>query len=309
VRMDRIAADGTPGSPETIGMGGPGEIESDAQGRAVVVHPGPLGNDFTRHSFRAQAVEIAADGTVGPEMDVSSIGVDSTALAMDDRGRAIVAWSTGDAFAKKSKHQIQVRTLDPGGELGRLRTLSERDERGFNPVVAANGGRTTVGWVSKDRVRVRQLDGAGKPAAAALTLSRKHAVASAPRLLPLGKRTSIAWSQAHRWRVVTSGLSAKGKPLPLVKAPERARGPVLALGPQGDPLLASVGLEGGSFLSDLPFGKGPANTRPLFGDAVTSGIDLATGPAGEVTVVGRVERALPGRSSIELVREPAPPSP
>ena len=93
--------------------------------------------------------DLVAGTVAGTWQELSGDGVNlrPVALAVDDNGRAVIAWSRFDG----SNQRIEVRTRSSAGQLGALKRVSPAGQDASTPDVAVTPyGATVVAWIRYD---------------------------------------------------------------------------------------------------------------------------------------------------------------
>jgi hypothetical protein len=135
----RVGADGTP-EPVKVLFAKAGwyaeepQVAVDPDGKATVV--------WRSHQLaesRIEAVQIAADGTVGPIIPLASGGTDPR-VAMGPEEAATVVWSEAGGEHLDTVH------IDADGTVGSLATIPFSYEPGQTSVAVDSQGRATVVW-------------------------------------------------------------------------------------------------------------------------------------------------------------------
>jgi hypothetical protein len=133
-------------------------VAMDPSGVATVVWEADGGG-----SRLIQARRIAANGALGPVLDVSAAGerAFNARVAVDATGNATVAWERRDGL----DWIVTARRITAGGTLQATQDLSPAGEAARSPRVAVDPGeRATVLWRAEgatDVVRARRIDAAG----------------------------------------------------------------------------------------------------------------------------------------------------
>lgn len=156
---------------------------------------------------RVKAVRRPSGGSWGSPVTVhrTSAGVRGTRpaqldLAVNARGRAVLAWETmdDDLDATYARSRVQAAVGTPAGRWSRARTLSSARREAFDAEVAVSGrGRVTVVW-DETRRGLGQIMTASRASGRAWdesrALSGRLAHPSAPQLagLPSGE-LAVAW--------------------------------------------------------------------------------------------------------------------
>ncbi len=305
IQMSRIGPGGTPAPVQTIGatdQQAQPRIAVDRDGRAVVSYRGPgVGKNYGDRSYRARAVQIEADGTVGSPVDISQIDVRSSELAIDGQGRAIIAWSTGDLSSKRF-FRVQSRTLFPDGSLGQLRTLSNRRHGGYDVALdVSSAGKATVAWQSKNGIFATRVSASGRVPRDPQRLSESKHDARNPDVVVTRRGSIVAWTSQskNRYRVELSGLTRTGEAIGARTVATNARGPELIAGGRAAATIGYVGVERAS-IAGIRFGKRAEAAQSVFDDRAF-GLQLAADDSGRVTAAALVV-APEGKGVIEVAR-------
>jgi hypothetical protein len=150
------------------------QVEAEA-GQATVVWE--LGN-------QVQARQIATNGTLGPTMRLSPVGKNAASpqIDVDADGRSRVVWH---ALLDDGHVHVQTRTIDLGGTLSSIKTITPDGKDGFNPTVGIHlFGHATIAWqfgtfgdAAEIQARTIDQDGTVGPIE---TLTGERATAIAP---------------------------------------------------------------------------------------------------------------------------------
>ncbi len=158
IQSVRLAADGTPGSVQTLSDSGQNALDPE-----IAIHGSDRATVVWRISrSRIQSVRLAADGTPGPVQALSADGqnVLYPQVATDGSDFATVLWAR-DAGANL---RIEAVGLAADGSAGPVHTLSAAGQDAIRPDIAIGGsGRATIAWSRSDgsssRIQSVQFDG------------------------------------------------------------------------------------------------------------------------------------------------------
>lgn len=134
---------------------GNGDVAVDASGTATTVWSR---NDGTH--YVVQARRTAADGTLGPVVDLSAPGRNAgrARVAVDATGAATVVWSRDVTDSLSSNRIIQARRIGADGALGPIHDLTAPDRDNDAAQVAVDAaGRATIVWHRNFVIQTRQL--------------------------------------------------------------------------------------------------------------------------------------------------------
>ena len=296
VQISRFRPDGTPGKARTIGEADyviKPDIEIGRNGGGLVAYTGPGG--FDPGSSRATAVRLRPNGGIaGFPIPVSRLDVLDPKVALDRKGRAAIAWVTGELFGKK-RHRVQFRTLSSDGKLGKLRTLS-RKRSGTPSLDVSRRGLATISWIRGGKVFARQIKPSGKfrSKTRKLSRSRKRTPHTPEVAVPDRGRTVIAWAtrkRKNRISVNYAALRKNGKQKRPRTLARESRGPVLTANPRRGLSIGVVGNRRGAKTARLrPDGNvKPGSARDVLDDfKYIRGLQIAGDAGGALTVAAAV---------------------
>jgi hypothetical protein len=166
--------------------------------------------------YRIQTVQIAADGTAGPVVDVSPAGQYATnaQVGVGVNGIATIVWWEIDGT---SKRLIRAAQVAPDGTVGAVQTLSDPATDSFTPQIASDAdGDATIVYVQDGKAKAVRLSSAGV-AGPVLTLSAaplvSDQVAAQPQVAvsPAGIATAVwrRYDGASR-RIEAARIAADG---------------------------------------------------------------------------------------------------
>ncbi len=155
IRAVRLGSDGTPeGAAQTLSPGAAGNgfdpsVAVDGSGRATVAWDGATFGSLDDSGSRIRSIRLATDGTPGPVRTLSAAGggADNSQVAIDDSGRATIAWDRFDG----SSHRVQSVRLDAGGLPSQAEDVSVAGASALLPQLAIDpAARATIAWVRID---------------------------------------------------------------------------------------------------------------------------------------------------------------
>jgi hypothetical protein len=147
IRSVRLDADGDPGAVETLARASHApKVDVDDRGRATVVWQRTIRKKDGALQFRVQSARIGADGDPGAVKTLSRSRGSLPEVAVDERGRATVAWHRLRLRDKGDIERIEARRLRPRGKPEPVQTLAKREGVGFPRVAVDASGRPTVVW-------------------------------------------------------------------------------------------------------------------------------------------------------------------
>jgi hypothetical protein len=147
IRSVRLDANGDPGTVETLARGSHSpKVDVDDRGRATVVWERTIRKKHGPLQFRVQSAPIGAGGEPKAVNTLSGSRGSLPEVAVDERGRATVAWHRLRLKDKGDIERIEARRLRPGGKLEPVQTLAKREGVGFPRVAVDASGRPTVVW-------------------------------------------------------------------------------------------------------------------------------------------------------------------
>ena len=211
---------------------------------------------FDGSNDRIEAVQRAADGTLGTVRTLSRAGQPASQVQVDvdDDGDAVFVWLRSDG----SHDRVQARTLSAAGNLGRIHTLSDQGHDAFGPRIAvtAAGGAVLV-WRRSDGTHLR-IEAVALSAAGTLGRVKQLSDAGEDTLDPQ-LAINDAGDAVCTWyrsdgtddRVQAIVLPASGSPSPVYTLSDQggdAQGPDVAVDPDGDAYLSWSRWDGSNFL-------------------------------------------------------------
>jgi hypothetical protein len=151
IRLVRLGADGSPRAVKTLAKRSQSpELGVDARGRATVVWQRTTKKRNGALQFRVQSVRLDARGAPGAVKNLSKSRAFEPQIAVDRRGRAIVAWGRLRLRDKKGVERIEARRLSGRGKPERVQTITKAVGVGSPQVAVDSQGRATVAWVVSD---------------------------------------------------------------------------------------------------------------------------------------------------------------
>jgi hypothetical protein len=235
VQARRIAPDGTLGPIQDLSPAGRNanvvDLVVDPAGNATAAWDD---TDFPRVPVRAR--RIAADGTLGPTLDLSVNGDLNPVLAVDPAGNVTAIWRH---FAG-ANDVVQTRRIAPDGSLSPVRDMTPSGERANNHDLAVDpSGNVLVVWQlggGSTIIQARRIaaDGGFGPTLD-LTASDEFAIDSHVAIDPSGRAT-VGWVQTGGVvkvrRIAPDG--ALGPTGELAATGNETSGPVLAVDAAGE---------------------------------------------------------------------------
>jgi hypothetical protein len=214
------------------------QVAIDPAGTATVVWSGDEGT-----TSMVQARRIAADGTLGPVLDVSEPGENAVypRVAVDGAGNATVVWVRARLLDAET---VRARRITAGGALEEIRDVSEEDVdlRDLPAVAVAPDGDATVVWSVEETtdfaVQGRRLAAGATPGAIEELGRAVDGVYGVDVAVDPSGEAAFAWAGDNGTvaRVRVRAMDPDGALGPAtVRSPvgEDARYPELALGPGG----------------------------------------------------------------------------